>query len=138
MRQTIAHQARADVFEHQADAGVRIFQTGEGGAVHDAGIGVREQAGFLQNEFAHRREIIERARKTLFAQEFAGLGKNPFGLIAEAEESFLAARLAAAFCEREDFIRRHEVSPRLARILAKSAVAAIVAAKGGERDEYFL
>src|SRR6267378_4031318 len=137
VRQTIAHQARADVFQHQADAGVRIFQTHQGGAVHDAGIGVREQAGFFQYEFAHRCEIVDRARKTLITQELAGLGKDPFGLIAETEESFLAAGLAATFGEREHFLRRHEVSARLARVLTEGAVAAIVAAKGGERDENF-
>ena len=109
----------------------------QGGAVHDAGIGVREQAGFFQNEFAHGGKIVERARKTLFAQEFAGFGKDPFGLIAKAEESFLAAGLAALFCKREDFVRCHEVSARLAGVLTKSAVATIVPAKGGERDEYF-
>ena len=98
---------------------------------------MREQAGFFQNEFAHGGKIVERARKTLFAQEFAGFGKDPFGLIAEAEESFLAARLAALFGKHEDFLRRHEVSAGLAGVLAKSAVAAIVTAKGGERDEDF-
>src|ERR1700682_1504116 len=109
----------------------------QGGTGPDAGICVREQASFIQNEFAHRGEIVERARKTLFAQEFAGLGKDPFGLIAEAEESFLAACLAAPFGKREHLFRRHEVSAGLARILAEGAVAAIVAAKGGERDEDF-
>ena len=98
---------------------------------------MREQAGFFQNEFAHGGKVVERARKTLFAQEFAGFRKDPFRLIAEAEESFLAACLAALFCKREDFIRCHEVSAGLAGVLAKRAVAAIVAAKGGERDEYF-
>jgi len=33
----------------------------------------------------------------LFAQEFAGLGKDPFGLIAEAEEMLPCTGLAAAF-----------------------------------------
>ncbi len=98
---------------------------------------MREQGGFFQNEFAHRCEIVERARKTLMTQELAGLGKDPFGLIAEAEESFFARRLAAAFGKREHLFRRHEVSAGLARVLAEGAVAAIVAAKGGERDENF-
>src|SRR6267143_1691410 len=109
----------------------------QGGTVHDAGIGVREQAGFFQNEFAHRCEIVERARKTLITQELAGLGKDPFGLIAETEESFFSPRLAAAFGKREHLFRRHEVSAGLARVLSKGAVATIVAAKGGERDEDF-
>src|SRR5229473_574077 len=61
MRQAIAHQARADVFEHEADAGVRIFQTREGRPIHDAGIGMREQASFFENEFAHGSEIVEGA-----------------------------------------------------------------------------
>ena len=45
--------------------------------------------------------------------------------------------LLLAFGKREDLLRRHEVSAGLARVLAEGAVAAIVAAKGGKRDEDF-
>src|SRR6266478_2428570 len=135
--QAVTHQAGADVFEHQADAGVGIFQASEGGNVHDTRIGMWEQAGFIQDEFAHGGEIVERARETLSAEEFAGFGENLFGLIAEAEEGFLAASLAASLGKGKNFIRGHEVSAGLAGILAEGAVATIVAAQSGERDEDF-
>src|SRR5713101_3810128 len=89
VRQAFAHEAWADIFEHEADTGVGVFQTDESDAVHHAGVGVREQAGFLEDEFAHGSEIVERARIAVSAEEFAGFGKNLFGLIAEAEESLL-------------------------------------------------
>jgi len=47
------------------------------------------------------------------------------------------ASLAGAFGDGEDFFGRHEVRTGLAGVLAKGAVAAVVAAKGGERDEDF-
>src|SRR5260370_27569304 len=136
--QAIAHEARADVFQHQSDAGVGVFQADEGSAVHDAGIGVREKAGFIQDKFAHRSEIVERARVALNAEEFASFGKNLFGLVTEAEKSFLAAGLAPALRERENFVRGHEISAWLAWVLAASAVCVHIAAKSGERDENFL
>ncbi len=107
------------------------------GAVHYAGIGVRKQTGFLEDEFAHGREIVERARKALSAEEFAGFGENLFGLVAEAEESLFAASAAAAFGEGENFVGVHEVRARLAGILSEGAVVAVVATKGSERDENF-
>src|SRR4029077_16846929 len=91
----------------------------------------------FEDELAHGCEIVECARIALRAEEFAGFGENPFGLIAEAKESFLAAGLAGAFGEGEDFVRGHEVGAGLAGVLAEGAVAAIVAAKRGERDENF-
>ena len=94
-----------------------------------------KQAGFFEDEFAHGGEIVERTRVALLAEEFAGFGENLFGLIAEAEERFLAAGLASAFGEGENFVRGHEMRARLAGVFAEGAVAAIVAAEGGQRDE---
>src|SRR5258708_29069197 len=68
----------------------------------------------------------------LRAEEFAGLGENPFGLIAEAKESFFTARLATAFGERQDFAGGHEVRAGLTGVFAEGTVAAIVAAKSGD------
>ena len=72
------------------------------------------------------------------SKEFTSFGENLFGLIAEAEESFLAAGLAAAFGEGEDFVGSHEMGAGLAGVLAEGTVAAIIAAEGGERNEDFL
>jgi len=41
------------------------------------------------------------------------------------------------FGEREDFVRGHEVRAGLAGIFSESAVAAVVAAQGSQRDEHF-
>src|SRR5438876_10761383 len=67
MRQAVTHEARADVVEHEADAGVGILQALEGSMIHEAGIGVRKQAGFFEDEFAHGREIVERTGVALRA-----------------------------------------------------------------------
>ena len=96
---------------------------------------MRKQAGSFEDEFTYGGEVIERTRIALNAEEFAGFGKNPFGLIAEAEEGFLATGLTASFGEGEDFLRSHEMRAGLTGVFAEGAVAAIVAAKSGERDE---
>src|SRR5260370_40602340 len=73
----------------------------------------------------------------LLAEECAGFRKNPLRLIAETEERFFAPGKVAAFGKRKHFLRCHEESAGLTGILSKGAVAAIVAAKSGEGDEYF-
>ena len=96
---------------------------------------MRKQAGFFEDEFAHGREIVERTGVALRAEEFAGFGENFFGLIAKTEEGFLAACVAAAFGKGENFFRGHEMGAGLTGVFAESAVAAVVTAKSGERDE---
>ena len=95
MRQVAAHQARADSFEHQADAGVGIFQTRENFRVHHAWIRVRQQARAIEHEFAHRREIVERACETLLLKEIARFREDSLGLVAQRKQSFFAASAAA-------------------------------------------
>jgi hypothetical protein len=71
----------------------------------------------------------------LFVKKFASFGENALGLIAEAEERFLASGAAALFGECEHLVRCHEVRAGLAGIFSEGAVAAVVAAKGSQRDE---
>src|SRR6266851_4194440 len=54
-----------------------------------------EQPGLFQDQFRYGRKVVERARKALFAKKFASFGENALGLIAEAEERFLASGAAA-------------------------------------------
>ncbi len=98
---------------------------------------MREKAGAIENQLRHGRDVIERARKALTAQKLARFRENAFRLIAQAEERFLAARGAALFGESQNLVRGHEMRTRLAGIFAEGAVAAVVAAQRGERDEDF-
>src|SRR6267143_7038729 len=97
-----------------------------------------EQPGLFQDQFRYGRKVVERARKALFAKKFASFGENALGLIAEAEERFLASGAAALFSECEHVVRRHEVRAGLAGIFSEGAVAAVVSAQSSQRDEDFL
>src|SRR5260370_6910347 len=94
-----------------------------------------EKSGLFQDQFRYGRKVVERAPKALFAKKFSSFGENALGLIAEAEERFLASGAAALFSECEHLVRRHEMRTGLAGIFSKGAVAAVVAANGSQRDE---
>src|ERR1700691_4928093 len=51
---------------------------------------MRQQSCAIENESAHRGEIVERAGKTLLLQEAARFGKNSLGLIPEREQTLFA------------------------------------------------
>src|SRR5207245_936937 len=111
VRQSVAHQPRADVLEHQANAGIRLFELVERSAVHHARIRVRQEPGTLQHQFAHGRHVIKRTYVSLLRKEFSRFRENAFRLIPQAEESFLATRATASFRKRQHLLRRTEVRP---------------------------
>ncbi len=107
-------------------------------AIHYAGIGVRQQTCALQHHFGHRRGIVERARKALPLQKFTRLREDAFGLVAQAEQRFLASGVAGSLSQGKHFLWRHEMRARLTWIFAERAVAAVIAAKRGQGNENFL
>src|ERR1700691_968899 len=98
---------------------------------------MRQQSRAIENQLAHRGEIVERACKTLFLQKVARFGKNSLGLIAEREQSFFATGAAALLRYGKNFVRCHEMRAGLAWVFAERAVTAVVATERGERDEDF-
>ena len=98
---------------------------------------MRKQTGFAQHEFAHGLEIVQRG---LVAQTFergAHLREEQFWLVPQAEERFRAAQSFAGAGNGQYFFGCHGAGTRLAGIATKYAVAAIVTAKIGQRDENF-
>src|SRR2546427_354519 len=129
MRNGLPH---ADVLEHQANAGIRLFELVERSAVHHARIRVRQEPGTLQHQFAHGRHVIKRTYVSLLRKEFSRFRENAFRLIPQAEESFLATRATASFRKRQHFLRRHEMRAGLSRVFSKSAIGTIVPAERGQ------
>src|SRR5262249_25978732 len=56
-------------------------------------------------------------------------------LVAEGEQRFLGTGTTAGLGQRHDLVRRHRVGAGLARVAPEGAVATVVAAQGGERNE---
>jgi hypothetical protein len=129
--EAITHQSNAHILQHQANAGVGFLETLEGGAVHDTGIRMREQACFVEYKLAHGSDVIERAGEALRAEKVTGFRKNALGLVTEAEERFFASGAAPLFRESENFFGSHKMRAGLSGIFSESAVTAIVAAESG-------
>ena len=91
----------------------------------------------VEDEIAHRGDVVECAGKTLLAKKIARFGKDAFRLVAETKQRFLTTSAAALLGKSENFVRRHEVCAGLSRIFAEGAVGAVVAAESGQWDENF-
>ena len=71
-------------------------------------------------------------------EELALLREGRFGLVSEGEERFLGPEPLPGLHEGDDLVGRHGVRARFARIAAEGAVAAVIAAQGGEGYEDLL
>ena len=67
---------------------------------------MRKQAGLLEHQLAHGREVFERAIEAQRFQKLSCFREHSLGLIAQAEQSFFASGTAARFGHRQHFIRR--------------------------------
>ncbi len=70
-------------------------------------------------------------------QELFCFGEDPLGLIAQAEQCFLASGTAARFGDSQHLVRRHVGLHTGLGIGAEGAIATIIAAKVRERNENF-
>src|SRR2546430_533333 len=98
---------------------------------------MRQQAGFTQHKFAHRFEIVQSRAKTQTPQSLSHLGENQFRFIAERKKCLSAAKLFARARHIQNFLRRHRMRSRLARVATERAISAIVATQVCERNKNF-
>src|ERR1019366_85424 len=99
---------------------------------------MRKKTGLLQHQFAHGREVFERAIEAQLFQKLFGFRKHSLRLVAQAEQSLFASRSSAGFGHRKNFVWRHVGLHTGFRVSPERAIAAIIAAKMGERDEDLL
>ena len=84
-------QPLAAGFQHDAHAGGDFAQRGNLLARHDAGIDVRQQAGFLQHQRAHLAQVLDRRLVAQLRQSLARRAVTQFRLVAEGEQRLGAA-----------------------------------------------
>ncbi len=135
MHAALFAQPLAGRFQHDALAGGNRAQAHDLLARHDAGIGVRQQAGLAQHEAAHGREILDRGLVAERRQRLTRRGVAQLGLIAQGEQRLGAARRGAGAGNGEDLVRREIGRLASLRPLRESAVVADVAAEVGQRNE---
>ena len=93
------------------------------------------QQTFVQRDLAGPRHVIDRAARAQMGQRLAIFLEGHLGLVAQAHQRLDASQCAAAPRPLRDLGRRHRPGARLARVLAKRAVGAAVAAEIGDRQK---
>ena len=104
--------------------------------VHRTGVAVGEQARLVEHELRHCGDIVDRGVVAMAVEPVTGDRVAEFRLFPEGEERFMATHLGALTGDREYVVGlevgRVETSGRL----RERAVAALVAAQHGQRDEH--
>ena len=132
-----AEEALGHGLQHDPHADVDLAKRGEIPLPHDSGIGVGQEPGFLQDEPGNFAEVVEGAPMSHPTEKVAMLGEEGLGLVAQREERFLGPEALARAGEGQDLLGSHGESAGLARVAPERAIAAVVAAQGGQRDEDF-
>ena len=104
-------------------------------ARHDAGIGVRQQAGLAQHQAAHRGEILDGGGVAQRRQRIARRLVAQLRLVAQGEQRLGAARRLAGAGDGEHLVGRQVGRLAGPRPLGEGAVVADVAAQVGQRNE---
>ena len=78
-------------------------QQGIVGRIHQAGIEVGQQAGFLQDQFSHFGEVRKRGIMSQPGQRVARRGVAVLGPVAQGEQRLPAPGLSARARDRQDF-----------------------------------
>ncbi len=121
--------------EHDPHAHVDLPQRGQIALRHQPRVGVGQETRLVQDAAADLAQVAERRPVAHRAQEGAVLGEERLGLVAQREQGFLGAEPRARAGQGQHLVGRHREGARLARILPERAIAAVVAAERGERDE---
>ena len=134
-RPAVRTKALGQRLEHHALAGCDGPQGGELGGVERPGVGVGKQAGLLQDEATHRREVVHRRGVALAGQPLRRDGVAQLGPLAEGEEGLVAARRLAGLGDGQHLLGQEVGRGDAGRRLGEGAVAALVTTQHGQRDE---
>ncbi len=136
VRRARRQQPRRGGFQHDPHADVDLAERGQVPLAHQPRVGVGQEPGGFQHLLADRAQVAERGAVAHTAQEGAVLREQRLRLVAQGEQRLLRAEAGARARQRQHLVRGHGEGARLAGILPERAVAAVVAAEGGQRDEH--
>ena len=135
VRTTALGEPVGDRLEHEALRGGHLAQPGELVACHHTGVCVRKEAGLVEHEAAHAREVLDRRLAPELGQLLARDPVAALGLVAEREQRLAATRRGAGACDLEHFVRGQVRPLAAARRPREGAVVADVPAELRQRDE---
>ena len=136
MRLARLQQAPGRALQHQPLRRAHLPQREQLGARDDAGIGVRQQAGGVEDGMRRGHQVRHRRGMPQRVQLGAGLRIAQLGLVAQREQRLAAARRGAAAGHVDHLVERHVGPLAGARRLGERAVVAHVPAQLRERDEH--
>ena len=137
MRHALLTQPFGGRFEHDAHGRGTLAHSVHFSGRHRAGIEVRQQTGFLMDDFRYVTEVVECGLKTHLPKRFARGLVAQFGLFSQREERLFAAHLGTLPCNVENLIDGHVGCFQLSGDLGERTVVANVAAQMRQRDEDF-
>ena len=136
MRLAGREQASGRALEHQPLRRAHLPQREQLGARDDAGIGVRQQAGGVEDGARGGRQVRHRGGMPQRVQLGAGLRVAELGLVAQREQRLAAAGRGAPPRHVDHLVQRHVGPLAGPRRLGERAVVAHVPAQLRERDEH--
>ena len=133
---TVAGQVAAQRLQHHPLAGRHLRQQAQFVLRQRAGVGVRQQPGLGEHELRHRVQVVHGAVVPLLAQPGASHLVAIFGRLAQCEQRLVAPHASAVLRDAQHLLGREVRRGQPSRRLRERAVAALVAAQHGERDEH--
>ena len=131
----VGGQPAGQRFDHHPLTGRHLTKDRQLVARQRSGVGVGEQAGLLDHQPAHGRQIVDRRRVPVRRQPVPGHRVTLLGLLAQGEEGLVATGRLPGPGDREDLLGRQVGRGQPGRRLGEGAVATAVAAQHGQRDE---
>ena len=128
MRPAATAQPLGGTFEHDPLRGRDRAQCLDIGAAHDAGVQMRQEAGFAQHQPGHLGEIGQRRLVAEASQRVPRRGIAQFGLVAQREESLMTAGGGAGAGDRQHLFGIEINRLARPRRVRKGAIMAHVAA----------
>ena len=130
-----ASQPLGGAFEHDPLRRRNLAQHLDVGAGHDPGVQMRQQPGFAQHQPGHLGEVGEGGLVAEPVERLARRGVAQFRLVAQGEQSLMAAGLGSGAGDRQHLLGAQINRLAEAGRMGKGAVMAHVAAQLGQRDE---
>ena len=134
-RAAVGVEALGQRLEHHALAGRHRAQRGQLGGVERAGVGVGEQAGLLDDEAAHGGQVVDRRGIALLGQPLRRHRVAQLGPLAQSEQGLVAAGRLTGLGDGQYLLGEEIGRGDTGRCLGEGAVAALVPAEHGQRDE---
>ena len=136
-RTAVSRQVVPQRLDHHALAGRYPPQLLQLFRKKGAGVGVRQQTGFVEDEAAHRFQVIDGRPITVLVEPGLSCRVALLGTLSEGEERLVTPRLGAPSGDCEHLLRCHVWGLGVRRRFGERAISALVAAQHGEGNEDF-